>query len=180
MKELIVMLITAITLTLVAAGCGGGPKQAVNIDIRPLGENKAFEIVEELLAGRSYTAERNVNIELSSKLLFPCDYRITGHPIGIEFLTEQDRLTMGSIPPPASGSRLHVLKGYSTLPGDNTDSPRREMIYVFFIDDRNFTYHFNPTSETRADITLPEVDSRIRRDLADFLSWYEASIIKSK
>ena len=55
-----------------------------------------------------------------------------------------------------------------------------EPIYVYFIDERKYVYHYNPTSEVRADVTYLEVDSRMRRDLADFLSWYETQRANEK
>ncbi len=175
----------SVVITCLAAvfGCGGAQKQEIALDVRPLPENKAFEIIEEMLAERSYFPDRDVSVTLATKATFRCDYRIKDHKIAIEFLTDEDRRIIGTIPPPAGGSRLHVLNARVTkappAPGAAASSPGpSEPVYLFFIDDRNFTYHFNPTSEHRADITFLEVDSRLRRDIADFLSWYESSIVK--
>ncbi|MCP4674062.1 MAG: hypothetical protein GY854_00780 [Deltaproteobacteria bacterium] len=175
----------SVVITCLAAvfGCGGAQEQEVALDVRPLPENKAFEIIEEMLAERSYFIDRDVSVTLATKSTFSCDYRIKNHKIAIEYLTEEDRIAIGDIPPPAGGSRLHVLNARVTkappAPGATAGSSGpSEPVYVFFIDDRKFTYHFNPTSEHRADVTFLEVDSRLRRDLADFLSWYETSIVK--
>ena len=92
----------------------------------------------------------------------------------MKYLTEADRKLLGPIPDPAPGSRLHVLLAYTEPDADG----KREPVYVFFIDDRKFVYHFNPTSDRRANVTFVEVDARLRRDLADFLSWYESAVVK--
>ncbi len=166
------------------AGCGGAQEQQVHLDIRPLEENRAFDIIEEMLAERGYAIEKDVTVSLSGTANFACDYRASGQKIAIEYLTEQDRLAIGTIPAPAAGSRLHVLNArVVTQPQGSAvaatgGNPRGEPVYVFFIDDQKFTYHFNPTSDHRADVTFLEVDSRLRRDLADFLSWYETNIVK--
>jgi hypothetical protein len=65
-----------------------------------------------------------------------------------------------------------VIPGRVVSPDPNVQG---EPIYIFFIDNRKYEYQYNPTSEARADVTYLEVDSRLRRDVADFLSWYESS-----
>jgi hypothetical protein len=158
-----------------AVACGGGQQQPTHFETRPLGETEALEIIREVLAERGYTETRQVDVALTNSVKFSCDVAANDHPIGIEYVIESDRQTMGAIPPPAGGSRLHVLRGQTI----STDSavPGAAM-YVFFVDSRNFVYHFNPTSEVRANVTFLDVDARLRRDLADFLSWYEKDIAK--
>ena len=143
---LVALLITA------AIGCQKTQKTATPLDIRPLGENDAFAVLEALLAERNYQWDRDVPVGITANQEFACDYRVRGHKIAVEFLSEQDRIQIGSIPAPAAGSRLHVIQAYAL--GEATPSggsasaaskPRqaREPIYILFIDDRNFTYHFN-------------------------------------
>ena len=158
----------SLLLTLTTA-CGGKQSLPPDIDTRPLEAGKAAQIIEEVLEQRGYAFEKGINVQTIGTNEFPCDYRIKGEAIAIEFLTEKDRRAIGSIPDPAAGSRLHVLSGTASSPAAGGSA----RIYIFFIDDRNFIYHANPTSETRADVTFLEVDSRLRRDISDFLSWYE-------
>ena len=73
---------------------------------------------------------------------------------------------------PAQGSRLHVVPG-RVVPEEA--GVQGEPVYIYVVDDRKYVYHYNPTSEHRADVTYLEVDSRLRRDTADFLSWYEST-----
>jgi len=155
----------------------GGQQEVKHLETRPLEESKALEIIAEVIGDRGYTLVQDLVVELSTKSRFPCDLRVAEHKIAIEYLTEKDRKTIGHIPPAASGSRLHVLPG--RIP-DADPSAQGEPIYIYFVDDRKYVYHYNPTSEVRADVTFLEVDSRMRRDLADFLSWYETQRANEK
>ncbi len=162
---------------LVTLGCGGQQKQSADLETRPLEESKALEIISNMLTERGYLTTRDVEIELSTKARFKIDFRVNGHKMAIEYLTRQDRTTIGDIPPAAVESRLHVLpaKAVSEDPGE-----QGEPVYIFIIDEKKYIYQYNPTSENRSDVTYLEVESRLRRDLADFLSWYESSRANEK
>jgi len=167
-----VALAVALLLSTLAVGCGGAQSGEAKLDTRPLEEPKVFEILNAVLAERSYTAETDVTIELTTQARFKADFRVVGQKIAIEYLTEQDRIEIGLIPPAAAGSRLHVLQA-NTVPSDPKQAG--ETLYVFFLDDRSYAYQFNPTSENRADITFTEVQTRVKRDLIDFFTWYETT-----
>lgn len=177
MRSVVLALVGAlIASTTVLCGCGS-TQEVKHLETRPLEESKAFEIIGEVLAERGYTLSPDVMVELSTKSRFPCDFRVNEHKIAIEYLTEKDRKTIGHIPPAASGSRLHVLPARKV---SEDPEAQGEPIYLYFIDERKYVYHWNPTSEVRADVTYLEVDSRLRRDLADFLSWYESNRANEK
>ncbi len=162
---------------LVTLACGGQQKQSSNLETRPLEESKALEIISNMLTERGYITAMDMEIELSTKTRFKVDFRVNGHKMAIEYLTRQDRTTIGDIPPAAVESRLHVLpaKAVSEDPGE-----QGEPVYIFIIDEKKYIYQYNPTSENRSDVTYLEVESRLRRDLADFLSWYESSRANEK
>jgi hypothetical protein len=173
-------LATAGALVIMAAalvGCGGGQAQAEHLETRPLEESKALEIIAEVASERGYTLLQDVKVELTTDSRFPCDFRVSDHKIAIEYVTAKDRGDIGHIPPAASGSRLHVVPGRAVAEDPHVPG---EPIYIYFIDERKYVYHYNPTSEVRADVTYLEVDSRMRRDLADFLSWYETQRANEK
>jgi len=155
-----------------AAGCGGAQDGQVKLDTRPLEQPKAFDILNAALAERDYAVDADFKVELTTQARFAADLHATGQKFAIEYLVEQDRIEIGFIPPPAAGSRLHVLQ--ATAVTAEADKPG-ETLYVFFLDDRSYEYQFNPTSENRADITLAEVQSRLKRDVVDFLTWYETT-----
>ncbi|MDJ0765435.1 MAG: hypothetical protein QNJ97_20815 [Myxococcota bacterium] len=162
-------------VTVLSWGCGGPQTQQPDLDIRSLEENRALEIIEEVLAERGYRFEKDAGVAFANQRTFKADVKVKDHAMAIEYLTDHDIESIGEIPDPAAGSRLHVIAAKS-LPKD--PSGRVKPAYILFIDSRKFTYHFNPTSDQRADVTFLEVDSRLRRDLADYISWYETSIIE--
>lgn len=154
-----------------AIGCGGRQTASVQIETRPLEEGKAISIIEEILAERGYAWSKEAPVQVAGTGKFAADLQVKGETIVIEYLTAGDRERIGQIPPAAEGSRLHVVNG--RVVAQDTGVPSR--VFVFFIDEKNFLYHANPTSKVRADVTFLEVDSRLRRDISDFVSWYENS-----
>jgi hypothetical protein len=152
-------------------GCGGRQSAPVQIETRPLEEGKAISIIEESLAERGYAWDKDSSVQAAGTGEFAADFQVKGEKLVIEYLTAEDRARIGQIPPAAEGSRLHVVNGRAV--DRDTGVPFR--VFVFFIDDRKFLYHANPTSKVRADVTFLEVDSRLRRDISDFISWYENS-----
>ena len=142
-----------------------------HIETRPLEKGKAVSIIEEMLAERGYAWERDIPVRVAGTPEFNADFRVKGERIVIEYLNSEARARIGMIPPAAEGSRLHVLNG--RVSASNADPSSR--VFVFFIHDGKFIYHANPTTKMRADVTFLEVDARLRRDIADFLSWYETS-----
>lgn len=165
--------VSSVLFLVMLPSCGGRQQEPANLDIRPLEETKAFEIIEEILAERGYLHTKDVDLGLRTGTQFKCDYKIQDHSIAIEYFTDQDRQTIGDIPPAAEGSRLHVLLA---SPLSDKNLSKSGQIFVLLVDEQNFLYHFNPTPDRRADVTIKEVDSRLRRDLQDFLSWYETTI----
>jgi hypothetical protein len=152
-------------------GCGGRQTGQTQIETRPMEKGKAISIIEEMLAERGYSWDKDVPVQVTGTAEFSCDFRVKGEKIAIEYLSAEDRARIGEIPPPAEGSRLHVINGRAV----SADSAVPSRLFVLFIDDRKFVYHSNPNSEVRADVTIQDVDARLRRDIADFLSWYENS-----
>jgi len=165
-------MVSALLATWFCTGCGGGQQGAASIETRPLEESRALEIVARVVTGRGFQVTGPTKVDLGGEVWLECDLGVAGERMVIEYLTEQDRRRSGDIPPPAPGSKLHVIPArfepsQPGLQGDPT--------YVFVIDDRKYVYHHNPTSDRRADVTLAEVEDRLRRDLIDFLTWYEST-----
>lgn len=158
-------------------GCQQSSTTAAQVDTRPLEEAKALDIIRGVLSGRKLAiAPSATTVELWNRVRFNGDLRLAGEPVVIEFLTEENRLDIGEIPPPAPGSRLHVLAAQAV--SDSGTAP--EKIYLLVLDSRRYVYQYNPTSESRADVTYAEVAERLQRDLTDFLSWWDTEKGKRK
>lgn len=150
---------------------------AAQVDTRALEEAKALDIARQSLGSRNLApSSGTTTVELWNRVRFEVDLRVTGESFAIEYLTEENRLDIGEIPPPAPGSRLHVLAAQAMATPDS----RPEKIFLMILDARRYVYQYNPTSKARADVTLAEVSERLRRDLADFLTWYEGEKSKKK
>ena len=138
--------------------------------MRPLEEARALTAIAEALAARNFQAEIEQPVKLSTGQELVADLRVQGERIAIEYLSSADMAQLESIPAPAPGSRLHVVIA-QTVPKDDPSS--KENLYLFFINENNFVYQYNPTSDNRSNVTFMEVNSRLKRDVNDFLTWYE-------
>jgi hypothetical protein len=158
-----------LTIVLILLSSCGGSQQVNTIDSRPLSENQAIEIISKVLSQRGYSATVDQMVTLSNGATVVCDIRVANESISIEYLNKQDKVEVGSVPPPATGSRLHVLPAQFKDASEAVSS-----MYVFLLDEDKYVYQHNPTSDMRADVTYHEVESRLTRDLNDFISWYES------
>ncbi len=159
-----------------ALSCGGARTGNAPVELRPLEENKALDIAGSVLAEKGYQVYLNQTVTLSNGTTFSCDLRVAGKGIAIEYITAVDASQTGPIPPPAEGSRLHVIPATILPPPEQLQvdpATPAENAYIFILNEDNYPYHFNPTPETRSEVTYLEVENRLRRDLKDFLAWYE-------
>lgn len=165
---------------LLVAGCAGtqpgeaGGDQSASRDMIPLEDNRALEIVSSVLREKNMTVVGGVVVQMDNDATLTCDMKIEGHPIAVEYLGALDNDVSSSVPAASAGSRLHVVG--ARVVEATPDSSAGDAVYVFIMDRREYRYQPYPTSDDRAAVTLREVSSRIRRDLLDFLSWYESTL----
>ena len=98
-----------LVVSILLAACSGPQQETVALEIRPLEESKAHKIIASVLNDRGYEATGGGEIELSTGIVFECDFKVDGHKMVVEYLTDQDRTSLGTLPPMAPGSRLHVV-----------------------------------------------------------------------
>lgn len=164
--------VAAAIVLLLQGGCHKNQMPPMRLDQRPLEAAKAAAIIVEVLTERGYTWKTGESVRVSELPGFTVDFRIVGEAMAVEYNTEQDRAVRGTVPEADAKSRLHVLPGVFESDGDGGRSTR---VYILFLHDRDFRYR--PTvGSAEKDVTFLEVDSRLRRDLADFLSWYESAV----
>ncbi|MBN2804587.1 MAG: hypothetical protein JXR91_15950 [Deltaproteobacteria bacterium] len=162
--------ILILSLLIMMNSCGAAQVQTTPIELQPLEEFKALEIIRNTLALKGYKIAPSATVTLSNNSTFNTDISVVNEQISVEYVTEQDTRDKGYMPATAAGSRLHVLPATIKI-SETVTSPT----YILILNEDQYMYHARPTPDLRAPVTYHEVENRLIRDLNDFLSWYEKS-----
>jgi hypothetical protein len=154
-----------VVLVLALASCGG-PQRDRGLDVTPLGQARAVEIFEEVVAARPEYGASSTNepARLNNGTAVSVDVVVRGLDAGFVWLNEQDRRDLaGEIPPRAEGSEFHALIAV-LIEGDRQTT-------VLILQDTDFDYLPNPRANERQpeDRTIEDVETRLRREARDFL-----------
>lgn len=153
-----VMALGACALSILA--CGG--PQTTGDDRappRPLDEARALEVAAEVLGEYQGTAVGRHPVRLTA-VEFDLDVMVDGKPVGLEYLTEADRQSLGRVLGARPQGQLRVIAV------EDGGGDRR--MDVLFLEDRDYRYDPNP-ERAGGGPTIQEVEGRFRRDLRDFL-----------
>jgi len=162
----------ACVLLAALASCGGGNKNAntPRTDLRPFKEVSAVEMFEEVLTKSGLTSERKREIYIVGLGPWKVDLWVEGMPLVIEYLTADDRAKLGDHLTSSKVGEQFKLIAVATEEieeGEQLNSANSRYCVVF--DDRDYVYQPNPTSEDRYDITIFEIEKRIRKDAVDVI-----------
>lgn len=162
----------ACVLLPVLASCGGGNKNAntPRTDLRPFKEVSAVEMFEEVLGEAGLASERKSTIHIVGYGPWKVDLWVEGMPLVIEYLTGEDRAKLGDHLTSSKVGEQFKLIAVATEEieeGEQLTSANSRYCVVF--DDRDYVYQPNPTSEDRYDITIFEIEKRIRKDAVDVI-----------
>ena len=157
----------ALAALALAASCGPAPRPRApsEADLRSLTEGRALELITEVLDERGTAHESGWAIDVGYEAPLAIDLHLTGTSFGIEWVSAQDRERVGArIPAPAPGGQLRVLPGT----GEDADAS------VLILEAE--TYRYDPDRERveRGATGVREVESRLRRDVVDFLEYVRA------
>jgi hypothetical protein len=155
---------TALAALAFALGCGPAPRPAApsREDLRSMTEARALELVTEVLDERGFAHESGWSVDVGYEAALPVDLHLTGTSFGIEWISGEDRERLGEqLPRPAPGGQLRVMPGA----GANAD------VSILVLDFE--TYRYDPDRERveRGSPGVREVESRLRRDVIDFLEY---------
>jgi hypothetical protein len=154
----------ALTVLPLALGCGPAPRPATPSPeaLRSLTEARALALVTEVLDERGFAHELGWPVDVGYAAPLPVDLHLTGTPFGVEWISGQNRERLGErLPRPAPGGQLRVM------PGAGEDAEASILVLDFE------TYRYEPDRE-RVERGAPgerEVESRLRRDVVDFLEY---------
>lgn len=144
--------------------CSGGQTMTNNLELRPLEQHRALELIIQTLNDNDITqTEINVPLKIQTSKEIHSDIYVESKKIAIEYLNEQDRRDYGELPPAIKGSDFHVIIARKeNLPDD---------IYLLIVDDQEYKYWPNPDPENRnANLpTIYEVEDRLKQKIRDFL-----------
>jgi len=163
-----------LVLSLILWSVGGGlscatvPSASGPVEQIPLGEADALSIIRNALEEKGYTVEQDYSLKLRNGVVMPANIKVSGADMAVEYLTKSKAKTGGPIPDKTAGSRLHVISGIAP-----DAASRKDRVFILICKDHDYLYQPNPTPGNRAPVTLPEVQIRLKRDIFDFVAWYE-------
>lgn len=159
------ILIALASLLLTIAACGGpqrDSREAANI--RTLTENRAIEIITEVLQEADVPLGSTWMVSLTSETELDVDLRLSNSNFGIEWISPQDREDVGTaVPMPAEGGQLRIV------PGTGED----EAAQILVLEHSSFEYA-NEREAVQAGVpSAGDAEGRLRRDVRDFLDYVQ-------
>lgn len=162
MRALRSPLLLVAALALAACGPSPRPRGPTDADLRSFTEAEAQQIIGQVLAEAGVSVTGQWPVDVGTEEPFEVDVRLAGSDFGIEWVSPQDRHDHGSrIPDPDPSGQLRIMPGL----GDDTEA----QILVL----ESTAYRYDPDLERvqRGSIGAAETESRLRRDVRDYLEY---------
>jgi hypothetical protein len=159
-------------LALASLSCGGGRKNVdePRTDLRPFKEVSAIEIIEEVLTKQGLSSTRKEEITIVGYGPWKVDLWVEDMPLVIEYLTAEDRQKLGKhLTSSKVGDRFKLIAVATEPVEEGEQLTSANSRYCVAFDDRDYVYQPNPTSEDRYDITIFEIEKRMRKDAIDVI-----------
>lgn len=150
------------------AGCGPTSSHAARgegsepANVRTLDENRALELISEVLAEESVAVGAPWSIDIGQAEPLDVDLRLATSTYGIEWMSPQDRADFGdAIPEPDPGGQLRIVPG-----GGANDGAQ-----VLILDHSSYEFANEREHVQRGLPAARESEERLRRDVRDFLHY---------
>ncbi len=142
-------------VALAAVACGGSAPPAKD-PARPLGEERAVQVIAGALRKQSNELTRDIRVTLAPDRVLSVDVGDVKKGFGVAYVTKAEARALGSALPArgAEGGPLQVVRG-----------PGEEPILVLYEDDYRYDDHLGDAHE--APTTVAE--RKLTRDVNDFL-----------
>ena len=154
--------LAALTLLTVACGPSPRPRGPTDADLRSFTEAEAQQVIGEELAEAGVSVSAQWPVEVGAQSPFEVDIRLAQSDFGIEWVSPQDRHDHGDrIPEPDPSGQLRIM------PGLGDDAAAQVLVL------ESTSYRYDPDLERvqRGSIGAAETESRLRRDVRDFLQY---------
>ncbi len=157
---------------LAIAGCGGGNKdvEKPRTDLEPFSEVSSLEIIEKVIAERGLESVRGEDVWVVGHGWWKVDLWIEGLPLVIEYLDDEDRAKLGkSLTSSKVGDHFKLVAVGLEEIGEGVQITSANSRYCVVFDDRDYVFQPNQTSEDRYDVTIFEIQKRLRKDAVDVI-----------
>ncbi|MFH1437878.1 MAG: hypothetical protein ABIJ56_19380 [Pseudomonadota bacterium] len=156
-------------------GCGPKAAEVPQVQEKPFKEISAIEMFEKVIHEKGYTTTRKKPIYVLGYGELLIDLAIDDKlSLAIEYLTEEDRAKLGGkFQSSKVGDKFKLLAVATQELKENEELTQANSTFAVVFDDRDYVYQPNPTSETRAEFTLEEIERRIKKDIVDVVSELE-------
>lgn len=143
--------------------CGGAQTPASQRqEPRPLDEVRFLELFAGVLGEHGLSGQQNRAVRVTGlDRDFEIDCAVAGKSIGVEYVSDADRVVLASTLPAPRPGQLRVLPA--------TDPGNGQPFDVLILEDGDFRYDPNPEQSGGVGPTIQEVEGRLQRDLRDFL-----------
>jgi hypothetical protein len=178
------MLVLAAAAVL-GAGCSGGQKgpKGPRTDLKPFKQIDAIELFEKVFKEKGYTTERNKAIYVTGHGEWQVDLWVEGEalPLVVEYLKDEDRAELGeSLKSSKVGEKFKLVAVAIEEIKEGQELNRANSRFAVIFDDRDYVYQPNPTSEDRYEVTIVEIEKRLRKDIVDVIEELEKVMKKEK
>lgn len=155
-----------------AGGCAGGGRSpsVPRADLRPFKEISAIEIFEKVLHGRGHDTARKKPIYVVGYGEWQIDLWVEGEriPLVIEYLTSDDREELGgSLKSSKAGEKFKLVAVAVKELAEGEEISRANSRLAVVFDDRDYVYQPNPRAEDRQEVTILEIERRLKKDITD-------------
>lgn len=152
-------------LALAVPGCGPSTSErgaSEGPDLRTLSENRALTLVTELLSQEGIPRGPLWTVQLDHEASLEVDVRLGQTQFGVEWISPQDRVDHGdALPGPTDDGRLRIVPGA----GDSSGAQ------VLLLEHTSYGYANEREHVQSGVVSASEAESRLRRDLRDFLHY---------
>lgn len=156
------LLVTSTLLFLCACGSAQRPRGPSADELRTIHEQRAFELIQEVLDEAGVRAEHEWQIDIGAPEPLDVDVRLGGTEFGIEWVSPQDREDYReAIPPPDPEGLLRILPGA----GDDAQAQ------ILVMHERMYRYDPDRERVQRGSTGVHEVEARVRTYVRDYLEY---------
>jgi len=178
-------LLKTITVIILLSGCSGGEKnvKTPRTDLKPFKEISAIELFEKVFSEHGYKTLRNKTIYIAGYGPWQVDLWVEGEklPLVVEYLKEEDREKLGEhLKSSKVGEKFKLVAVATEEISEGTELNRSNSRFAVIFDDRDYVYQPNPKSEDRYEVTIFEIEKRLKIDITDVIEELERIMAKEK